>query len=171
MKYGIRVWIGFLQLCLGVCCCIGMLLCIPQLFGMKPMVVLSGSMEPTYQVGSLLYVREISFTQVTKGMPVTFTLGDTGALVTHRAIEVNAQAQTVVTQGDANEIPDGKVVAGANIVGTPIGSIPYLGYLAMYLDTTKGKSIAVFLILLITVCMGISEYSKQGEKEERNAGK
>ena len=28
---------------------------IPKIFGIQPMIVLSGSMEPTYHVGSLLY--------------------------------------------------------------------------------------------------------------------
>ena len=34
------------------------ILFVPKLFGIQPMVVVSGSMEPTYKIGSLLYVKE-----------------------------------------------------------------------------------------------------------------
>ena len=44
----------------------------PKLFSIEPMVVVSGSMEPSYMKGSLLYVKEdtVGYRQV---MPLPFT--------------------------------------------------------------------------------------------------
>ena len=37
-----------------------LVICIPMIFGHTPVVVLSGSMEPTYKVGSVIYYKKIS---------------------------------------------------------------------------------------------------------------
>ena len=59
------------------------------------------------------------------------------------------------TKGDANEIKDASPVHEANIIGTPVFTIPYLGYLASFIQNPRGKylSIAIILILFIVVFM------------------
>ena len=58
---------------------------VPKLVGIEPMIVLSGSMEPAYSVGSLLYVRHMDASSIKAGDPVTFYLDD-NTLVTHRVV-------------------------------------------------------------------------------------
>ncbi len=55
------------------------------------------------------------------------------------------------TKGDANEDVDGTPVHYKNIVGSPVFSIPLLGYLSSYLQTRKGMimGISVALVLII----------------------
>ena len=36
------------------------IVCIPMIFGHHPVVVLSGSMKPTYKVGSVIYYKKVS---------------------------------------------------------------------------------------------------------------
>ncbi len=57
------------------------------------------------------------------------------------------------TKGDANEFPDAQVVYDKNVVGEPIITIPYLGYLACWLQTPRGSILggASALALLMIV--------------------
>ena len=100
-----------------------------RIVGIQPYTVLSGSMEPTYHVGSLIYVsRNVDPLELKTGDPVTFMLNET-TVATHRIIEVipDESDPTVVrfrTKGDANKDPDGALVHSANVIGKPIFTIP-----------------------------------------------
>ena len=49
---------------------------VPRLFGITPMAVLSGSMEPTYHVGGLVFVQKVDPSDVEVGDSITFTIGN-----------------------------------------------------------------------------------------------
>ena len=58
-----------------------------RLIGYTPYTVLSGSMEPTFHVGSLIYVKEVDPTTLKVGDPLTFTFSN-GTIVTHKIIDI-----------------------------------------------------------------------------------
>ena len=58
-----------------------------RLFGLQVYSVLSGSMEPEYPVGSLIYVKKVDYKELKVGDPITFLL-DKDTVVTHRIIVV-----------------------------------------------------------------------------------
>ena len=58
-----------------------------RLIGLHPFVVLSGSMEPEYHVGSLIYVKSVDYKTLQVGDDITYML-DEDTVVTHRIIEV-----------------------------------------------------------------------------------
>ncbi|MDD3021759.1 MAG: signal peptidase I [Alphaproteobacteria bacterium] len=126
------------------------LLYVPRALGVTPYVVLSGSMEPTYHVGSLIFVNN-NFDTIEIGDPVTFYISNT-TLVTHRVVAIDEQKQLYTTKGDANNTPDGSLVSYNNIAGVPIFTIPYLGYVAVFAISFNGKiamgSVVVLMILL-----------------------
>ena len=62
------------------------------------MAVLSGSMEPTYHVGGLVFVQKVDPSDVEVGDSITFTIGN-DTVVTHRVIEVNKEEQSFKTKG------------------------------------------------------------------------
>lgn len=101
----------------------------PLLLGYHPVVVLSGSMEPTYHVGSVIYYKEAQFEEIEAGDPITFTSGDGGVMVTHRVVEKDEAARAFGTEGDANGSRDPGMVSYANVLGkaSPF-CIPYAGY-------------------------------------------
>ena len=107
--------------------------------GFTPYTVLSGSMEPTYHVGSVVYVKKVDPTALKVGDPITFRLtGD--VIATHRIIEVHGEGTPNLgfrTQGDANETVDGITPASA-VIGKVTFSIPYLGYVSNFLQQPKG---------------------------------
>lgn len=148
-----------------------------RIIGLQPFVVLSGSMEPTYHVGSLIYVKEVDYKELKAGDPITYMVSE-DTVVTHRIIEVLVDEEDpntirYFTQGDANETPDGTSVHYKNIIGKPVFSIPYLGYVSNYIQNPPGTYVAIaagaLLILLVflpDVFAGDDEDSKKKKHKE-----
>jgi len=150
-----------------------------RLFGLQVYSVLSGSMEPEYPVGSLIYVKKVDYKELKVGDPITYLL-DEDTVVTHRIIEVlidEEDPNTIryFTQGDANGIPDAKSVHYKNIIGTPVFTIPYMGYVSNYIQNPPGMYVAISAgaVLLMLVFLpdlfsdGKSSKSQpKSEKEE-----
>jgi len=98
----------------------------PMLFGIRPYVVLSGSMNPAIKTGSLAYVyTKADPDSLREGNIAAFRLG--GSTVTHRVIGVDEDR--IYTKGDANDTADEFVVKKSDVVGRTIFSIPLLGYI------------------------------------------
>ena len=62
-----------------------------RLVGLRPFAVLSGSMEPTYHVGSLIYVKSCDPEDVEVGDPITFVLDEDLNVATHRVISIDPE--------------------------------------------------------------------------------
>lgn len=120
---------------------------VPKFFGAEPMIVLSGSMEPTYPVGSLLYISEVDSSEIKNGDAITFYLDD-NTLVTHRVVDVDEENKVYTTKGDANNTEDGSLVSFDQVRGKPVYCIPKAGYLADKVSQPTGK---IFYIVAIVV--------------------
>ena len=126
-----------------------------RVIGWEPYTVLSGSMEPTYHVGSLIYVKKVEAAELKVGDPLTYRV-PSGTIVTHRIIElVPGKADPTVTcfrtQGDANDIADGAAVLPEQIIGKPVFTLPYLGYVSHFIQHPPGTYVVIsaFLLLLL----------------------
>lgn len=132
---------------------------LPMPFGIGAAVVQSGSMEPTYQIGDLLFVKKQSTYSV--GDVVVYQSG--GILVVHRIIAISGS--TVTTQGDANNTPD-EPFDRSLIQGGVTGCIPRVGRTIDFIKTPLG-------ILLLTGCavllLGLSFCRERQTREEKNA--
>ena len=106
---------------------------IPMLFGYNPLVVLSGSMEPSYKVGSVLYYKSVEEENLKVGDVITFELKD-GTFVTHRINRiVNGEYET---KGDANNTPDLFKVKYENVKGKVAKvSVPFIGYYVKFINS------------------------------------
>jgi signal peptidase len=138
-----------------------------RLVGLTPYTVLSGSMEPTYHVGSIIYVSKIDPAELKVGDPVTYRLAS-GTVVTHRIEEILETPElSFRTKGDANNVSDG-VFPAAAVVGKPQFSVPYLGYVSTFVQTPRGLVTVVsscgIVLALSFIIDGI--FAKQKEKEE-----
>lgn len=124
-----------------------------RVVGLQPFTVLSGSMEPTYHTGSLIYVKSVEPQDVHVGDPITFVLNEDLVVATHRVIEIDAENERFYTKGDANESADGSPVHFNNLIGVPVFTIPLLGYVANFVTNPPGMYIAlagVAVLLLLT---------------------
>ena len=118
-----------------------------RLFGLQVYTVLSGSMEPAYPVGALLYDKKVDPAQLRPGDVITFML-DEETIVTHRIVEVvpDEEDPSVIrfrTKGDANAAEDGSLVHYKNVLGTPGFTIPKLGYFANFVQQPPGLYVAI----------------------------
>ncbi len=118
-----------------------------RLFGLQVYTVLSGSMEPAYHVGALLYDKKVDPAQLRPGDVITFML-DEETIVTHRIVEVvpDEEDPSVIrfrTKGDANAAEDGSLVHYKNVLGTPVFAIPKLGYFASFVQQPPGLYVAI----------------------------
>ena len=146
---------------------------VPMVLGFKEMAVLSGSMEPTIPVGSLIYVKPLDDPSVLEpGDVCTYTLEDGETMVTHRVVSIDPDNQTLVTQGDANDVDDGDVNF-AQVFGKAEFHLPYVGYIAMNVKTPKGilavcgVLVVVILVNFIPAIMDADEEDKKKQADSR----
>lgn len=142
-----------------------------RVIGFQPFAVLSGSMEPQYEVGSLIYVRSVDYKDIKDGDVITFMM-DEDTVATHRVVGIVPDDEDPAvlryrTKGDANENEDGTLVHYKNIIGCPVDfSLPKLGYVASYISSPPGMYIAMgcgaCLILLVFLP---DLFSKEDEKK------
>lgn len=124
-----------------------------RLLGYQVFNVISGSMEPEYSVGDLIYVKEVDPYEIEVGDPITFVLNEDLVVATHRVVEIDAENQHFYTKGDANETADASPVHFNNVIGVPQFSIPLLGYVSDFIQNPPGMyiTIAVGVVLIIVV--------------------
>lgn len=140
-----------------------------QLLGVDVYVVQSGSMEPDYPTGSVVYVTPAEPEELQLGAVVTFRVGN-GALGTHRIVEITEdRGQTLYrTKGDANDQADG-LISADDIVGKVRFSLPLLGYMVAYIQTPPGMYVAIAVaacILLLMVLPDLLFDEKKTAKQE-----
>lgn len=123
------------------------------LFGLRPVVVISGSMEPGIPVGSVIFVQSVPVSEVAVGDVVTVERPRNLGLVTHRVVEI-VDAEGVVAlelQGDANASPDPEPYAVQN-AGLLKAQVPFLGYVTLFFQSTQGILAGVgFVVALIAL--------------------
>lgn len=139
-----------------------------RLMGMQVFNVISGSMEPTYSVGDLLYVKTVDPDSVKVGDPITFVLNEDLVVATHRVVKVDRENRLFTTKGDANETEDAMPVHFNNLVGVPVFAIPLLGYVSAYIQNPPGMYVAIALgaALLLAVFLPDLFTKKEDNKEE-----
>ena len=143
----------FIILSWAVYACIAcyLLIAAPMLAGYHPVVVLSGSMEPTFHVGSVIYYKEAEFADINVGDAITFRAGEDG-MVTHRVTEKSELSQTFTTKGDANLSEDPNPVEYSDVLGKVWKiNIPYAGYFVNYSKniTTIAVMAAIIIINIV----------------------
>lgn len=172
-----KIWNGITTMLVAVVVIMALLLAGPRVIGMQVFTVLSGSMEPTYHTGSLIYVKDVDPFKLEAGDVITFML-DEDTVATHRIVEVvpdEEDSSTIRfrTKGDANNAEDGSLVHYKNVVGTPVFTIPQMGYFANFIQNPPGMYLAVSAgaVLLMMVFLPDLFGSDEGEEEEKRRRK
>ncbi len=124
----------------------------PMPFGFGAAVVLSGSMEPVLEINDVIIVRETGSYEV--GDIVVYQSGNT--LIVHRVVGRNGE--TVITQGDANNVADDPIEIGA-IKGEVIAHIPGVGLAVHALKNPVG------ILIVLIAAFALMELSFRREKD------
>lgn len=107
---------------------------VPTIWGQKPLVVISGSMEPTLKVGGILYYEKTNIEDFKKGDILVYRLNK--HIISHRIVDITDNG--FITKGDNNVSIDTYEVNNSQVIGKGTDwSIPYIGYYADYIYNRK----------------------------------
>lgn len=116
--------------------------------GIRPYVVLSGSMEPEIGVGSIVFVNQnAKFDELKADDVISFRKAD--LMVTHRVFKI--EDDKIVTKGDANEVEDGGYVTADMLIGKDVFVLPKLGFIVEFIQSTQGKIISGIVVLALII--------------------
>lgn len=133
---------------------------IPTLWGYKPLVIISGSMEPILKVGGILYYKEIDTQEYKNNDIVVFKASK--YLISHRIVEITDDG--FITKGDANKNIDLNKVYFNKALGKGTNwSIPYIGYYADFIY--KNKWILVIILIILIINSRFSHYMVEENEE------
>jgi signal peptidase I len=151
-----------------------------SLFGIQSFTILTGSMEPTIETGSVLFTLESPTYQngdiiAFKSRNVTIThrivngLDSSGKAISNLTAPLSgyagADASTnFQTKGDANSSVDSNLVPKDQVIGKALFHIPFIGKLSLSLKTINGFLIMVVLPTIIFILVELWGIKKEIEK-------
>lgn len=138
---------------------------VPDFFGIKPFVVLTGSMEKEINGGDLVITKTVDPAKLKKNDIVSFKDGD--SVITHRIIELTKKdgKPVFITKGDANNTPDENAVSYSQVEGLYLFKIAQLGNLAMFLQTPIGILVFVGIPFCGFILYDIIRRRRQNTKD------
>ena len=116
------------------------------IFNVRPVIVISGSMEPEITTGSMAFI-DGDLKEPSLGDIIAYRSGEN--TVTHRVIDEKSGGY--ITKGDANEVADPVIVSPGQVEGTVVYDIPKAGKAVSYIRTPVG--IAIISIAFICFVM------------------
>ena len=143
----------------------------PTIAGHHLYVVLSGSMSPAFEAGSLVVVRPAEAEEIAVGDIITYREPGEGAkLTTHRVVEVEDEnGLQFITKGDANEVVDQEPVPAENLVGKVVFAIPYAGYVADFAQSPQGLVTLVIIpgiLIIVFEARNLLRYAAELERQK-----
>jgi signal peptidase len=138
------------------------------LLGWQLQHVESGSMSPTYPVGSLLVTAQVDPADVAIGMPIVFEdPREPGRLITHRVVaRAPGPELAFITRGDANATVDPAPVAARLVRGRVLWHVTLLGTVLDWLQWPRA-----FLLLVVIPCalLVVADLRSRGIGRRRGA--
>ncbi|ASK64463.1 signal peptidase I [Virgibacillus phasianinus] len=145
----------------------------PTIFGYQIKTVLSGSMEPEFQTGSIIAIKPTDDGSTFKqGDVITFHAKDE-MIITHRIVDKKTvNGETIyTTKGDHNGAADVDSVLAKNVIGNYVDfTIPYVGYLLNYANSKAGAALllivpGIVLVLYSAISIFKAIREIEGKKE------
>jgi signal peptidase len=143
--------------------------------GYRPLMVLTGSMEPKLPVGSIILVKQVNPAEITVGDIITFREGQApdSRLVTHRVYSLTRDElgrESIVTKGDANESPDVQPVELSQVVGKVVFASPLIGRVIRFVRTPVGLILTILLPAAVLIGWEIRDLIRRKRRASQAAG-
>lgn len=140
----------------------------PRVVGMQSYAIISGSMEPAYPVGTLVYAEPADGAALQPGDVAAFWHDED--VIVHRVQENDGSEGSLVTKGDANAENDMHPVPYQNVLGKVVFSVPLVGYFLMALGSTAGMLLLGWIVLMgAAFCIIGSIISNLADRREKAA--
>ena len=141
---------------------------VPSIFGYKPFIVLSGSMESDIHKGDLIITKSVKKENLKVEDIIAFR-NFAGTITTHRIIDIVEKdgKRSFITKGDNNSTQDRNLVSEDAVEGIYVGRIPGLGSM---MDKLAQPTTIIILILGITIIFVVGfmiSTKKQSELEKK----
>jgi len=130
---------------------------IPDVFGVKPMIVLSGSMESKIHTGDLVFVRMIDPNSLNVNDIIAFR-NEENKVTTHRIVKKIEDNGEILfrTKGDNNSSEDADLVQSSKVEGIYIARIGMIGSFLMFMQQPIGLAIILLTILVVgLICLQV----------------
>jgi signal peptidase len=113
----------------------------PMLLPFQVFTVLTGSMNPDIQTGSIVVVTRVAASDVKVGDVITFQPPARSNFVTHRVQTLDASSglPVVTTKGDANPVADPWTLTLRGSGWRYLFSVPFLGYVLAAAQSGLGR--------------------------------
>ncbi len=134
----------------------------PNLLGYKNFIELTGSMEPTLNVGDIIITKETK--EIKENDIISFR--EKNSVITHRVFEIYKEngKEYYITKGDANSDTDSELLDKENIEGKYCFKIPFIGKIILFFQKPVGL-IILFAIFLTTLIISSIEPKKKETKK------
>lgn len=137
-----------------------------SLFGYKFYTVLTGSMKPTINPGSLVIVKETNPEGIKSGDIISFGSDHTNNVTTHRVKKVVKEENIkFITQGDANNVEDPMPISSNLLLGKVVNFIPIIGATMIFIQS-KPWTLWLFIGILLLINF-IPSSNKHNSKEKK----
>jgi signal peptidase len=131
----------------------------------KVLTVLSGSMEPAINTGSIVVVKPVKEYKVND--VITFgEISKTKTPTTHRIFEI--KNNKFITKGDANNSPDMKEILPREVIGKVLFSVPWVGYAISAVQKPIGFLLIIILPALFIAYDEIKKIKNEVKKMFKN---
>ncbi len=151
-----RLALGILWLLAGIGIVSGVMWGLTAVGFVKPLVVISGSMEPEIMTGDLVIDTKVPASSLEVGDVVSLPSELTHNLVTHRIQNIvsdGGDSYTITLKGDANQFQDALDYNVTGEVWMPQITVPAVGNVIMRMTT---PAVAVPLLVGLVGLMGIT---------------
>ena len=159
-------------LALGVIAGGVLLVTAPRLVGVTPFTILSGSMQPSYDVGDVVLDERVAPDAVRPGDVVTFTdPSRDGATVTHRVERLTRNGDQVhfVTRGDANNASEKWAVAANGTIGRVRMRVPKVGWALQWARSREGRLGLIAIPAALLALIELGGLAKTTRRQEATA--
>lgn len=144
----------------------------PVAFGWRSDVVMTGSMRPVIAPGDVVVSRPAVAAEVrARQIVIVVNPAQPRTTLLHRVVRIN-EGGSLVTQGDANPVPDSTPVPPDFVRAVPALRIPYIGLPVLWTRTRQYSRIAAFAasVGLLLACLRRSE-ARPTAKRVRRTGR
>lgn len=140
---------------------------VPNIFGYKPFIVLSGSMETKIRIGDLIITKIINPDSLKIDDVIAFR-DEENTVTTHRIIDIIDKDGTTyfVTKGDNNSSQDRYLVKYKDVEGIYITRIPGVGQALNELSKPTTMIIVVLGITIVFILLFSISNKKLRKKEQ-----
>ena len=121
------------------------------LFGYNISIVMTGSMQPSINIGDILIEKRVSSNEIAVGDVISFNVEKSKSKMTRRVTQIIHENETVKfkTKGESNNVEDPDLVNVDMIEGKVIKHVAGFGVLISYVFSKTGLALLAFLIVIL----------------------